>query len=218
MANVGDYIKFGNYPQTANGDIQPIEWQVLAKEENKMLLISKYALESKCFDNDWVKNWKKSEIRQWLNGEFYNKAFNKNEKKYIRNSTISMNEKIDIYDFDENEKKFIRISTIYRYKEVGFLENLFGKQKCNDKVFLLNNEEIKKYFANYDERKCKATEYAKANGAYVDDDNSYSWWWLRSPQLDYNFNVYNISSYGCWDYNCIYFNSLLFRPALWINI
>ena len=217
MANVGDYIKFGNYPQTANGDIQPIEWQVLAKEENKMLLISKYGLEARRFDsssNDWIN----SEIRRWANNIFYNKAFNKNEKKYIRNSTISMNEKIDIYDFDENEKKIIRVSTTYRYEEVGFWENLFGKQKCNDKVFLLNKEEIKKYFANYDERKCKATEYAKANGAYVDDDNSYSWWWLRSPQLDYNFNVYNISSYGCWDYNCIYFNSLLFRPALWINL
>ena len=83
MANVGDYIKFGNYSQTANGDIQPIEWQVLAKEENKMLLISKYGLEARRFDgssNDWIN----SEIRRWANNIFYNKAFNKNEKKYIR--------------------------------------------------------------------------------------------------------------------------------------
>ena len=49
-ANVVDIVKFGNYQQTANGNIQPIEWQVLAKEENKMLLLSKYCLDCKRFD------------------------------------------------------------------------------------------------------------------------------------------------------------------------
>ena len=81
-ANVVDIVKFGNYQQTANGNIQPIEWQVLAKEENKMLLLSKYCLDCKRFDvisNDW----NSSEIRHWLNNDFYNKAFSEQEKKNI---------------------------------------------------------------------------------------------------------------------------------------
>ena len=80
---VGRYIKFGNYPQSANGATQPIEWQVLEKENNKMLVISKYGLEAMRFDSS-SNEWKNSEIRQWANNEFYNKAFNENEKKYIK--------------------------------------------------------------------------------------------------------------------------------------
>ena len=80
---VGDYIKFGSYPQSANGDILPIEWLVLAKENNKMLVISRYGLEARRFDSS-SNNWKNSEIRKWLNRDFYNKAFSENEKKLIK--------------------------------------------------------------------------------------------------------------------------------------
>ena len=87
-AKVGDYVKFGNYPQTGEGKKQPIEWQVLAKENNKMLVISRYALDAKRFDDD-SNNWKNSEIRSWLNGDFYNNAFNEKEKKCIKSSNLS---------------------------------------------------------------------------------------------------------------------------------
>ena len=88
LANVGDYIKFGSYPQTSSGQEQPIEWQVLAKENNKMLVITRYGLEAKRFDNSSNK-WKNSEIRQWLNGDFYNKAFSEDDKKSINLSNLS---------------------------------------------------------------------------------------------------------------------------------
>ena len=87
-ASVGDFVKFGNYPQTSNGDIQPIEWQVLSIENNKMLVISKYGLDAKRFDSG-SNNWANSEIRKWLNGEFYNKAFTDKEKKSIKSSNLS---------------------------------------------------------------------------------------------------------------------------------
>ena len=45
-AKVGDYIIFGHYPRTAEGtDDTPIQWLVLAREGNKALLISRYALD-----------------------------------------------------------------------------------------------------------------------------------------------------------------------------
>ncbi len=87
-AKVGDFIKFGNYSQTSNGQNQPIEWQVLAIENGKMLVISRYGLDAKRFDSS-SNVWKNSEIRKWLNGEFYNKAFNEKEKKSINLSNLS---------------------------------------------------------------------------------------------------------------------------------
>ena len=215
MANVGDYIKFGNYPQTANGDIQPIEWQILAKEENKMLLISKYALESKCFDNDCVKNWKKSEIRHWLNVEFYNKAFSENEKKLIRYSSISTEVEI---------KKKVGF---------GFVKSLFGEEEdfkfirvselTDDYIFLLSDDEVITYFSDEeDERKCKATEYARVkyvniNGIDLEDDG-YCCWWLRSPGLVYEDAIDIIFDDGSFCGDACWSGYELVRPALWVNI
>ena len=87
-AKIGDYVKFGSYPQTADAQNQPIEWQVLSIENNKMLVISRYGLDAKRFDSS-SNNWANSEIRQWLNNEFYNKAFTDQEKKYIKFSNLS---------------------------------------------------------------------------------------------------------------------------------
>ena len=86
-AKVGNYIKFGSYPQTSNGGVQPIEWQVLSIGNNKMLVISRYGLDAKRFDGS-SNVWKNSKIRKWLNGEFYNKAFIDQEKKCINLSNL----------------------------------------------------------------------------------------------------------------------------------
>ena len=201
-ADIGDYIKFGNYPQTANGDSLPIEWLILAKEDNKILVISRYGLEVRRFDSD-SNDWKNSEIRQWLNDEFYNKAFNANEKKLISHSSI--------------------FTTVYKG---GFLG--FGRKEelteSYDKVFLLSKEESEKYFDNGVKRKseasiCKATEYAVKNGIHV-SDNGYSSWLLRSPFDDDGSNyVRAVDSYGyIIGFFRVSHDYELVRPALWINL
>ena len=185
-AKVGDYVKFGNYPQTSEGEEKPIEWQVLAKEGNKMLVFSKYGLDAKRFDDD-SNDWADSEIRQWLNNDFYNKAFNGNEKKSINLSNLS---------------------------DVG----------TSDNVFLLSEEEAEKYFANDEERKCKATEYAVRKGALVYDGSyggeaGYSYWWLRSPHPYDSIDVYYVDNDGgVVNFSSVDCDGGLVRPALWINL
>ena len=76
-----DHIIIGSYPQTADGQVQPIEWQILSKEKNKILVISRYSLEKMRFGSS--NNWKNSYIRHWLNNDFYNNAFSEDEKKSI---------------------------------------------------------------------------------------------------------------------------------------
>ncbi len=105
-AKVGDYIKFGNYPQSAIGTFQPIEWLVLARENNQVLVISRYGLDARRFDSS-SNNWKNSEIRQWLNSEFYNKAFNEKDKRYINpfnddNVFLLAKEEVEIYFANNN--------------------------------------------------------------------------------------------------------------------
>ena len=66
-----------------------------------------------------------------------------------------------------------------------FLDSYFSSEERNiifdaqEKVFLLNASESKKYFKNNAERKCAATKYAIASGAYSGDAGNCVWW-LRS--------------------------------------
>lgn len=77
----GDIIELGSYPYETAGTKKSVEWRILEKKADGMaLLISKYALDTRRFDltsNDW----ERSEIRPWLNNEFYNTTFNEAEKE-----------------------------------------------------------------------------------------------------------------------------------------
>ncbi|MCQ2736234.1 MAG: DUF6273 domain-containing protein [bacterium] len=72
----GDIIKFGIYPQSAGGIVRPIEWIVLDIQDGRALVISRYGLEAKGFDEKTV-DWRESSIRRWLNGPFSEYAFSK---------------------------------------------------------------------------------------------------------------------------------------------
>jgi len=79
----GDTIKFGSYPFESDGTERLIEWRILERySDDTALLISKYSLDARRFDLS-SNNWKQSEIRAWLNNEFWNVAFKDEGKKAI---------------------------------------------------------------------------------------------------------------------------------------
>ena len=88
-----------------------------------------------------------------------------------------------------------------------------------DKVFLLSITEVEKYFSSDSARQCEPTEYAIANGAYVNSDNGNCWWWLRSPGDDRYFAALVLSD-GLVYYsgNSVHDDLGCVRPALWINL
>ena len=82
-AAVGSAVTFGNYEQ-GNGQA-PIEWIVLDRQEDRALLLSKYALDVKPFHEveDRAVTWAECTLRTWLNEDFYNTAFNDEERAQI---------------------------------------------------------------------------------------------------------------------------------------
>ncbi len=192
---VGDVFKFGAYEQdnnTSNGK-EPIEWQVLDKQGNKALLISKYALDCQKYNTSRTDvTWESCTLRQWLNNDFYNAAFDGSQQAAIATTTVTA---------DKNPKYAINPG-----------------RNTEDKVFLLSTNEAEKYFTSDGKRQCAGTAYAYAQGAYK-GDNGNCWWWLRSPgsrtrdaaDVDTGGAVYYLGSNVSNSSDAV-------RPALWIDL
>ncbi|MBQ9950271.1 MAG: TIR domain-containing protein, partial [Clostridia bacterium] len=200
-ASVGDYIKFGAYEQdnnTENGK-EDVEWLVLDKKEDRILVISKYGLDCKPYNKKWkIVTWETCTLRKWLNDEFIKNAFSSDERKKIPTIKVS----------DSN-------NPVYGTKA--------GKT-TRDKVFLLSIAECYVYFASDEARMCAPTDYAIAQGAYTNDDckadgRSTCRWWLRSPGYGRNYAaaVDSVGKVGENGSSVHYFSEAV-RPAMWIKI
>lgn len=88
------YAVFGEYEQDNNLDNGPerLQWIVLAEEDGKLLLSTVYGIdviEAKG-TYDTKECWGTSELREWLNGDFYNTVFSDAEREYIALTTSTM--------------------------------------------------------------------------------------------------------------------------------
>ena len=199
---VGDTVTFGTYEQDDNisNGKEDIEWLVLAKEENKIFVISDKALDCKLYDTSYTSvTWETCSLRAWLNNDFFNTAFDAAEKKMIMNIKVSADKNPE-YDTDPGNE-------------------------TTDKLFLLSISEVTEYFDDDESRKCVPTAYAKARGAYTSNRNKTvsgeetCWWWLRSYGVDQD-DAANVNSGG--DVNeyggSVRDRYMTVRPAMWITI
>ncbi len=192
---VGGTITFGSYEQDndVNNGKEDIEWRVLKKQNNKILVISKYGLDYKNYNNkDEEITWENCTLRKWLNEEFLKIAFDKIEQNLVISTSLE----------NTDDSKY----------------NTSGGEDTIDKVFLFSIEEARRYFLFDNERRCILTEYAKAQAESVSEDNG--WYWLRSSGNADEYNCAagidddgNIDAYGYYvNFECAV------RPALWINL
>lgn len=195
-ANPGDTVLFGEYEQdnnTSNGK-EDVEWLVLEVKDGKALVVSKYALDCKQYNTSNTDvTWETCTLRKWLNNDFINAAFSSYEKAMIPTVTVSA---------DKNSTN--------------------PGNATQDQVFLLSITEANKYFGSDSARQCKPTDYAFANGAYVNSVNGNCGWWLRSPgvtQYSAHSAAYVHNSGGVYESGSdVDIGTSAVRPAMWISI
>ena len=189
---------FGTYEQdndTKNGK-EDVAWTVLAKEKNRILLISKYALDAASFHNrQEAVTWNNCALRKWLNSKFIETAFSVKEQEQLV-PTFILAQKNPKYETDP------------------------GKD-TKDRVFLLSIDEAKQYFKSDAQRKCTPTRYAYQRGVAINSENNIStcWWWLRTPGGEPDYAAFVnlqgvIHEYGSNVYN---YKTSAVRPAMWIE-
>lgn len=200
-AQVGSYVFFGSYEQdnnTSNGK-EDIEWLVLAKEKNRALIISRYALDCQEYNTEGYTDvtWETCSLRKRLNGTFISNAFNSDEQAMIRSTKVTADKNPSYSTSPGND--------------------------TTDKVFLLSITEVNKYFSSDSARQCKGTDYCYAQGAYK-GSNGNCLWWLRSPGRNSHVAAY-VSSNGSVDNDGmsgifgpgVQRGGIAVRPAMWIG-
>ena len=189
----GSIVSFGAYEQdnnSANGK-ESIEWIVLAREDDRILVISKDALDCQQYNTAYkTVTWETCSLRKWLNETFLNAAFSESERTMIPIVTVSA---------DENP---------YYYTSPG--------NSTTDQIFLLSLTEVEKYFNYYSELQCQGTAYCYEQGECKADNCI---WWLRTPGAN-SYRAATIYGDGSIRGGGAGFNrrDIAVRPAMWIDL
>jgi hypothetical protein len=186
----------------------PIKWHILAKENGKALLFSEKILDCKEYhETSGNVTWETSNLRIWLNNDFYNVTFSSSDKTRILTSTI------------------VNFDNPWDWAD--------GGNNTQDKIFLLSYFDVinitygfSLFRSFYDTaRQAQGTDYAKSKGLYVSNKKSYnstykgnSYWWLRSNGDQFDGGYVNYDGSFFFNTYTSYYSSLGVRPAFWIKL
>ena len=173
--------------------VEPIKWRILEDDDGTATILCEMIIDAHRFDDN-SNNYKESEIRAWLNDNFYQTAFSELEKGII--NTVQV---------DNSARSTMPYGVTWN----GGINN-YVCADTYDKVWLMSMEEITKSwkyvdYASYStpdvQRRRHPTDYAKANYAYsyipFDGD---AWWWLRSPYYSNSLNSRDVDYGGDADH------------------
>ena len=225
-AEIGDIVQMRTYEQDGDAETEdPICWDVLDKDGDAVLLISHDVIAYQRFsDSRKCVIWEDSEIRTWLNQEFYAEAFDEEEQASIRETTL------------EN------LSTVGFAAHVdpsGDVQVRESRPDTKDKIFLLSWKEAEQYYGNrltdasvlgrrpsravLQKRKAIFTDLIIEElpamypySRHLPDGTERLPWMLRSTGMK-DYTILVIGYEGKWDqdypdsYNGV-------RPAMWVNV
>ena len=226
--HIGKEVKFGKYFNKSVDDIADIEWIILDERDDQFLILSKYAIEAMSYHDEYGEvTWEKCEMRRWLNYDFYDMAFNRDEKASI------VQVKNDNHDHCKVVRKVLKKhsnGTLFPVDEDCQIESF----DTFDKVFLLSSDELANYRnvlkvllaepTGYVLSKgvCLCGEFASLTGVYNLSDKDYcDKWWLRNRGKEadlvcYSTNYDIINEFGTVAFYC---KEVLHgvRPAIWVK-
>ena len=218
----GFRTKFANGEWITTGSeyyfkVEPIKWRVLANGNGDSLLFCDTIIDHGAYYNGdssreiggatvYPSNYAHSDIRTWLNGTFYTKAFSSSEQQGIKTTTVDNGA-----------------------DSTGFSENTYICEDTQDKVFLLSNRESYDteygFIADGTESDAKrmliVSDYARAIGAHTSD--SIAWagcgiWWMRSPMWDSEIHVDTGSMSGMVSSSKVNSVQIGIAPAMRVSI
>lgn len=193
-AEVPDYgtLAFGAYEQNGDADdgAEPLEWLILDDDGESLLCIARYAIDNVPYQNaSGDTDWADSDLRAWLNGPFIEAAFSESERSRIVPVTLANESNPD--------------------------HGTAGGADTTDRVFLLDVQQVNRYFPTAESRLALPTEAVRDGGVLTVHDNCL--WRLRTPGRSGHHAVVVLTT-GEYDY-CglnVSYDLAGIRPAMWI--
>ena len=150
---------------------EPITWEILSNNNGEYLLLSSILVDAhrfneryyekgpdgliNCYNSQGIShyNYEYSEIRSWLNNEFYDSAFAL-DSSFVLTTIIDNSSNVMLY----NSNSVNPVKT----------DNTRLCNNTEDKVFLLNDQDYQDYgFTKNSQRRCRATDWVAARGGSV---------------------------------------------------
>ena len=224
---VGDIITFGQYEQDGNYDngVEDIEWVILSIDEEKVLVVSKYALDCQPYNTERsdVTTWETCSLRAWLNNDFLNAAFSEKEQESIPEVTIA-NENNSYYGTEGGNETMDRVFCL----SVNEVKDYYGYTVYNETNQFGFGQDMMVEPTQYTADK-GATTYAITEELYSDylEDKGYSSevidrntakWWLRTPGFSGGAcYIGNDGFFGAFHYYNSSNSQIAVRPALFLS-
>ncbi len=183
---------------------EPIKWRILSESDGIALMLCEMIIDSQEYYHTtsnrtidgstiYANNYAYSNIRTFLNENFYNTAFSSLQKELILFTKIDNSERSTNPDNNPSEW--------------NGGTNKYACSNTNDHIFLLSEQEVTTeaygFSADYSaadiQRQKKTTAYARCQGALTNASSGYEqngWWWLRFPYYDSNYNARRTNYYG----------------------
>ena len=197
---LGSIVVFGNYP-SVTGTKQPLTWRVLFSHGGKVLLITEHSITERLYHHTHAQaNWEKSDLRQWLNGEFFEDTFTESEKKVILDASS--------------------VSSVDIFPKGSAVSDKLPKDEpplCSgDLVFILSEAEVRRFFKNEEDACCSA--FGDQHDPECSQSVECASWWLRSPGTIAGCAAYvdkkgNVNKHG----TNVFLPGTFVRPAIWIR-
>ena len=200
------------YGNTYYFKVEPIRWRILSESDGNVFILCDsiianhdyhHTRSSTTIDGQTVypNNYKYSDIRAWLNDEFYNTAFGDLQQALIQTTEV------------DNSARSTGYSNPYA------CENTF------DKVFLPSSREVTNSAYGFESgttddtaRQMLTSDFSRATGAAMSTDWSYygnGLWWLRSPDLYDSYSACIVYDFGrAVSGTVVYFDNGGVVPAL----
>jgi hypothetical protein len=183
---------------------------VLSREEDEVFVVSDLILDARqryneyyegLVDGHYASNYKESEIRAWLNGEFLSSAFPSGDKRIL---TTEVDNSAATTDSSSNP---------------------YSCDNTQDKVFLLSYQDYINAtygFSGAASKGCRTTDWARARGAFSYSSSRYlnnGDYWTRSPDSSRSNHAWYVCFDGYFDVGAyVHVEGTCVRPALRVKV
>ncbi|HQC55395.1 MAG TPA: DUF6273 domain-containing protein [Clostridia bacterium] len=198
--------------------VEPIKWRILnyntlAADGNKAFLLCEDVLDTRRWNEEYegtqrgahANNYEKSEMRVYLNNDFYDNTFNHFQKQLIQTTSV------------DNSPA-----------STGTTPNEYACSDTSDKIFLLSIKEATTTsygfsgdLSSHLSRQKIASDYAKAMGIfiyYASGANGNCLWYSRSPQTTKSVDIRYFTRTGSTMVESVGYDYVGIVPALKVDL